>query len=202
VIAENVPRISLIDTFADEKFETLRVAEALGDRLTAVRLDTPGSRRGDFYRILEEVRWELDLRGHTDVELFVSGGIDERQIRRLNPVADGYGVGTWISAAPVVDFAMDIVEIDGEPLAKRGKWSGAKQVLRCESCDRDEIVPFHRRESWPDACKTCGSKPIPLLAPVLEDGAAIERPPKPVDLRDGVLARLAGFEIDWERSAT
>src|SRR5436309_9975923 len=28
------------------------------------RLDTPSSRRGDFLRILQEVRWELDLRGH------------------------------------------------------------------------------------------------------------------------------------------
>lgn len=202
VIAKKVPRISLIDTFADEKFETLRVAEALGDRLTAVRLDTPGSRRGDFYRILEEVRWELDLRGYTDVELFVSGGIDERAIRRLNPVANGYGVGTSISAAPVVDFAMDIVEIDGEPLAKRGKWSGAKQVLRCGGCGLDEIVPLRQDDRWPDACPACGSELTPLLTPVLEEGAAMGPPPKPAELREGVLARLARFDIDWERTET
>ena len=39
----------------------------------------------------------------------------------LNPHVNGYGVGTRITNARVLDFAMDIVEIEGEPLAKRGK---------------------------------------------------------------------------------
>ncbi|MFQ5692420.1 MAG: nicotinate phosphoribosyltransferase, partial [Nitrospinota bacterium] len=63
IIDPAVRRVALIDTFADEKFEAVRVAQALGDRLAAVRLDTPSSRRGDFIQILQEVRWELDLRG-------------------------------------------------------------------------------------------------------------------------------------------
>ena len=75
VIDKNVPRISLIDTFHDEKFAALEVAEALGSDLTALRLDTPGSRRGDLREIVDEVRWELDLRGYEDIEIFVSGGI-------------------------------------------------------------------------------------------------------------------------------
>lgn len=90
-VPADVKRIALIDTFQDEKFEALRVASALGDRLYGVRLDTPASRRGNFKRILEEVRWELDLRGFRHVKIFVSGGISERQIRELNPVVDGYG---------------------------------------------------------------------------------------------------------------
>src|SRR5437588_5374155 len=53
----SVPRVALVDTFRDEKFGAIAAAEALGDRLTAVRLDTPGSRRGDFAAILREVRW-------------------------------------------------------------------------------------------------------------------------------------------------
>ena len=41
-----------------------------------------------FLEILSEVRWELDLRGHADIDLFVSGGIDENAIHELNAVAE------------------------------------------------------------------------------------------------------------------
>ena len=41
---------------------------------------------------------------------------------------DAFGVGGAIANAPVIDFGMDIVEIDGIPKAKRGKRSGVKQV--------------------------------------------------------------------------
>ncbi|MEK6572297.1 MAG: nicotinate phosphoribosyltransferase, partial [Bacteroidota bacterium] len=51
IIDKKVNRISLVDTFNDEKFETLKVAEALGKSLYGVRLDTPGSRRGDLLAI-------------------------------------------------------------------------------------------------------------------------------------------------------
>jgi len=83
VLGRKAKTVSLIDTFQDEKFEALRVATSFGDKLYAVRLDTPGSRRGDFLNILEEVRWELDLRGHKHVKLFVSGGLDEEDIVKL-----------------------------------------------------------------------------------------------------------------------
>jgi len=72
------------------------------------------------------------------VKLFVSGGLDEEEILRLNPVADAYGVGTAISNAPVLNFAMDIVEVDGRPVAKRGKMSGRKEVFRCAG--RGQVV--------------------------------------------------------------
>ena len=45
VIEPGVRRVSLIDTFNDEKIEALNVAGALGKKLYAVRLDTPRSRR-------------------------------------------------------------------------------------------------------------------------------------------------------------
>jgi len=198
VIDKKIPRISLIDTFDDEKFAALKVAKALGSRLTALRLDTPSSRRGDFFEILNEVRWELDLRGYTDIGLFVSGGVDEETIRQLNPVVSGYGVGTWISAAPIIDFAMDIIEIDGEPLAKRGKWSGAKQVLRCSACCEDEIVPLQKAEEWPEHCPDCGSAVQPLLTPQMQGGQAVGPQLGPSDIRARTLQRLASFAIDWE----
>src|SRR5689334_9086495 len=141
IIDPKVRRVALIDTLQDEKFEALRVAEALGKDLYAVRLDTPSSRRGDFYKILEEVRWELDLRGFRHVKIITSGGIDEYEILQLNPVVDAYGVGTSIANAPVVSFALDIMEIEGRPMAKRGKWSGAKDVYRRRGTLETVVVP-------------------------------------------------------------
>ncbi len=54
------------------------------------------------------------------MKLLASGGVDEYEILALNPVADGYGVGTSIANAPVLNFALDIMEIEGKPMAKRG----------------------------------------------------------------------------------
>ena len=190
VIDPAVPRVALIDTFQDEKFEALRVAEALGEELEAVRLDTPSSRRGDFLELLQEVRWELDLRGHRRVRLYVSGGIGEEEIEQLAPVADGFGVGSAISAAPIVDFSMDIVELDGTPLAKRGKWSGAKQVWRCAECGIDALLPL--REDG--ARCSCGGDRNAILQALMEDGRVAGDAPSPQALRERVLSQLADLQ--------
>jgi nicotinate phosphoribosyltransferase len=191
VLDPAVKRVALIDTFQDEKFETLSVAQALGERLYAVRFDTPGSRRGNFYRILEETRWELNLRNLGHVKFFVSGGINEADIPVLNPMVDGYGIGTSISNAPVVDFAMDIVEVDGNPIAKRGKWSGSKQVLACSRCGERRIVPNNVFES---AC-SCGGIYNELLAPVLDHGQEIMKPEAASRIRQTVLQQVRGLEL-------
>ena len=129
-VPEDVPRIALTDTFWDEKSESLLAADTLGEDLDGVRLDTTGSRRGDFRHIVREVRWELDARGYEDVDIFCSGGITPTQIRELRDVADGFGVGSYITDADPVDFSLDIVEMDGEPVSKRGKLAGKKAVYR------------------------------------------------------------------------
>jgi len=129
-VGPDVPRVALCDTYGDEVDEVLRAAATLGEGLDSVRVDTTGSRRGDFRHILREVRWELDARGVDDVGLFASGGLDPAQLRELRDVVDGFGVGGYVSNADPVDFALDIVEVDGEPAAKRGKLSGTKQVYR------------------------------------------------------------------------
>ena len=128
-VGPDVPRIALVDTYSDEVDEALRAAETIPD-LDSVRLDTTSSRRGDFRHIAREVRWELDARGHEDVGIFVSGGLTPESIRHLGDVVDGFGVGSHVSNADPVDFALDIVELEGEPAAKRGKLSGTKQVYR------------------------------------------------------------------------
>ncbi|WP_114575959.1 nicotinate phosphoribosyltransferase [Saliphagus sp. LR7] len=128
-VAEDVPRVALTDTFWDEKSESLLAAETVED-LAGVRLDTTGSRRGDFRHIAREIRWELDARGHEDVEIFLSGGLGPGDLRELRDVADGFGVGGAITDADPVDFALDIVALDGDPVSKRGKLSGVKEVYR------------------------------------------------------------------------
>jgi nicotinate phosphoribosyltransferase len=186
VIEPHIKRVSLIDTFNDEKIEAINVASALGDNLFGVRLDTPGSRRGDFNKIMEEVRWELDLRGYDHVKIFLSGGLDEYQIMKYNEYADAYGVGTAISNAPVVDFSMDIIEIEGEPLAKRGKRSGSKSVYRCPECFRTFVLPAGTQVG---RCP-CGGNKEELLEPCLSGDNRGVALPKADTIRDFVIQQL------------
>jgi nicotinate phosphoribosyltransferase len=185
-------RVALVDTFLDEKFGALLAAEALGDKLFAVRLDTPGSRRGDFLKIMREVRWELDLRGFTDVKIFLSGGLDEHDIIRYNAYADAYGVGTSISNAAVVDYSFDIVEVDGKPRSKRGKMSGKKQIFRCRNCN--ESIMGEWEQDAPDC--SCGNKTEPLLVKYIDNGEPVREFPSPQAIRDYVLEQLNGLSID------
>ena len=186
VIEPVVKRVALIDTIGDEKFESIRVAERLGKNLFAVRLDTPSSRRGNFLEILKEVRWELDLRGYKNVKLFVSGGINEERIDRLSSVADAFGVGTWISNAPVIDFSLDIVEVEGKPFSKKGKRSGKKQVWKCRSCGSTYLLSF----SSPAPSCRCGGTTFPLLKLSIDKGELTEPLPSPQEIRKYVLNQL------------
>ena len=188
VIEPEADRVALVDTFGDEKFEALAAARALTDRLSAVRVDTPASRRGSLRQILEEVRWELDRAGFPRVRLFVSGGLDEARILELNPVVDGgYGVGTSISAAATIDFSMDIVEIEGAAAAKRGKHSGAKRLLRCRDCGAERVIPMER--PYGD-CASCGGVMEELLAGVMREGAREGAAPSAKETRGFVLRQL------------
>lgn len=193
VVDPKVARVALVDTLCDEKSEAVRAAEAIGQKLFGVRLDTPGSRRGSMLKILEEVRWELDIRGFGHVKLFVSGGIDEHTILELNPLADGYGVGTSISNARTIDFALDIVEIEGVPFTKRGKKSGRKQLLRCPKCFQSLLVP----RSYPPSARKCpcGGNRAELLRPVMKAGKIITAEPPPAKVRSFVIEQLAKVEL-------
>jgi nicotinate phosphoribosyltransferase len=183
IVPEQARRIALIDTFNDEKFEAVRVAEALGERLFGVRLDTPGSRRGNFVQILREVRWELDLRGYQHVQLIASGGLDEKTVAELEPYVDGFGVGTSIANARTIDFGMDIVEIEGQPVAKRGKMSGAKQVWRDPVTCQDVVLPLGVE---PD-----DRNRVAMLVPLMERGSLVDPLPDVRSIRRRVLDQLA-----------
>jgi len=192
---KDVPRIALVDTYYDEKTESIMAAEALGKDLYGVRLDTPGSRRGDFAEIIREVRWELDARGFDKVKIFVSGGLDEHSVGRYARAgADGFGVGSAVSSAPAVDFAMDIVEIEGRPVAKRGKLSWKKQVWRCKECLSTRVT---RRSvnDHPD-CPEGHGKMALLSKEFLEKGRLVgPHLPKPIEIRESVLGQLELVEL-------
>ncbi|MCD6570820.1 MAG: nicotinate phosphoribosyltransferase [Deltaproteobacteria bacterium] len=191
IIEKDVPRVVLIDTFLDEKFEAIRIAEAMGKTLFGVRLDTPSSRRGNFRALLKEVRWELDTRGFDHVKLFVSGGLNEKSILEIGDIADSFGVGTQISSAASLDFSMDIVAIEGKPFAKRGKDSGKKSVLRCKECMRDYVVPYgHKRQCG------CGETTADILVPVIEGGRFVARLPNAREIRANAMDELKSLIKD------
>jgi len=137
-LAADVPRIVLVDTFKDEAEEALRVAYALGDRLYGVRLDTPSERGRVTADLVLEVRARLDQAGFGHVRIVVSGGLTPdriRQFRERGAPADFYAVGSHISGATPIDFTADIKEIDGKPIAKRGRIPGISPSPRLAPVD-------------------------------------------------------------------
>jgi nicotinate phosphoribosyltransferase len=127
----------LVDFENDSVRTTLEVADALGDRLWGVRLDTSESlvdrslwhEMGDFRptgvneRLVWKVRNALDEHGCERVRIVVSGGFTVDKIRDFEakgvPV-DAYGVGSSLIRGSN-DFTGDIVMTDGKPSAKVGR---------------------------------------------------------------------------------
>lgn len=124
VVPEHFPRIILVDTFKDEAEESLRVARVLGEKLSGVRLDTPDERGGVTPALVEEVRERLRQAGFPHVKIVVSGGLNPEKIALLRDKADVFGVGSYISSAPPIDMTMDIKEVAGQNVAKRGRIPG------------------------------------------------------------------------------
>ena len=142
---KGVKRTALVDTFWDEKTEAIKAFETLGKDLWGVRLDTPASRRGNFRQIIEEVKWELKIRGGGAVKIFVSGRLSEEDVVQLKDIVDGFGVGTAVAYPPSIDFSAKIVEVreKGKTYlrAKRGGLGGRKEVYRSKGFK--DTVAFH-----------------------------------------------------------
>ena len=191
-----IKRIALVDTFYDEKVEALLAADTLKDKLFAIRLDTPGSRRGSMREIIREVRWELNIRGYDKVKIIVSGGVNHENIKEMiKGGADGFGIGTSVSNAPTLDFALDIVEKEKEKISKRGKLSGRKQVYRCPKCFTYKVVLENEKAP---KCPKCGSMMKPLIKKVLEKGKVIEKIKSVDETKKYVLDQLKKVkDLDW-----
>jgi nicotinate phosphoribosyltransferase len=135
--AEHMPPdarlVTLVDFENDCVRTSLAVADALGDRLYGVRIDTsemlvdksviPQMGRfrptGVNSQLVENVRRALDRHGHQRVKIVVSGGFTVEKIREFErqgiPV-DAYGVGSSLFQGRF-DFTADVVK----PSAKVGR---------------------------------------------------------------------------------
>lgn len=134
----DVQRIVLVDTLKDEAEESLRVAHALGRRLAGVRLDTPSERGRVTPDLVKEVRARLDLEGFNQVQIIISGGLTPERIASIldtGAPVDAFGVGSFISGASPIDFTGDLKEINGKPIAKRGRIPGITRNERLQRID-------------------------------------------------------------------
>jgi nicotinate phosphoribosyltransferase len=127
----------LVDFENDSVRTALGVADALGDRLWGVRLDTSERmvdralwhEMGDFKPtgvnplLVQRVREALDAAGHSRVRIVASGGFDAPKIREfegLGAPVDAYGVGSSLVRGEN-DFTADVVRVDGRDCAKAGR---------------------------------------------------------------------------------
>jgi nicotinate phosphoribosyltransferase len=127
----------LVDFDNDSVRTSLDVADALGDDLWGVRLDT--SERlvdralwhdmgeqpptGVTPTLVERVRQALDAAGHERVKIVASGGFDAEKIRRfeeLGAPVDSYGVGSSLLRGQN-DFTADVVMVEGRERSKEGR---------------------------------------------------------------------------------
>jgi nicotinate phosphoribosyltransferase len=129
--------VVLVDFHNDSVGDAVAVADALGERLWGVRLDTserlvdrslreePRAERlaGVTPELAVKVREALDDAGHPRIRIVASGGFDVGKIARFErceaPV-DSYGVGSALLRGDF-DFTADVVELDGRPGGKAGR---------------------------------------------------------------------------------
>jgi nicotinate phosphoribosyltransferase len=127
----------LVDFENDSVQTALAVADALGERLWGVRLDTSETlvdrslweEMGEFRptgvneQLVRKVRDALDGAGFGRVRIVVSGGFTVEKIRAFEerevPV-DAYGVGSSLIRG-ANDFTADVVLTDGQPSGKFGR---------------------------------------------------------------------------------
>ncbi|MFL5782072.1 MAG: quinolinate phosphoribosyl transferase [Thermoleophilaceae bacterium] len=127
----------LVDFHNDCVRDSVAVADALGDRLWGVRLDTSDKLvdrslwhdmgyfkpTGVSEELVRRVRSGLDEAGHQRVKIVCSGGFTVERIREFEEKgvpADSYGVGSSLLRG-ANDYTADVVLLEGRPCAKVGR---------------------------------------------------------------------------------
>ncbi|MEO0289732.1 MAG: nicotinate phosphoribosyltransferase [candidate division WOR-3 bacterium] len=192
-ISKDIPRIALIDTYGDEKVQAIKAAETIKD-LSGVRLDTPASRRGNLIKIIKEIKWELKIREKENIKIFISGGLDEFEVKKLSEAgADGFGVGTSLSNAKVIDYAMDIVEVENKPCAKKGKFGGKKKPFICRD-DKEIIVDHFNKDEL--ICPKCKRKMEPLFIQYIKEGKIVYEFENVKEVRKKIIENLLNLSFE------
>jgi len=177
--------IQLIDTY--DTVEGARRAAQLGRPIAGVRIDS-----GDSLTLSRQVRAVLDDAGLRDVEIMVSGDLDEFRIRDLVAAGapiDAFGVGTQLATsadAPSLSATYKMVELDIGGIKRfTAKFSedkvslpGSKQVFR--DVARDVVARSGE----------CGRGEA-LLRPVMLGGQLIEPLPTLEQARERAAQSLA-----------
>lgn len=168
--------VLLVDTYdtrqgVEHAITVAREARARGVELAGIRIDS-----GDLGALARAAREALDAAGFPNLQIVVSGGLDEHAIARLvasGAPIDAFGVGASLALpreAPSLDTAYKLVEIDGRPVRKtspgKESWPGRKQVWRARDWSEDVLA----LASEPPP----GAGHVPLLVEVMRDGRRTE----------------------------
>jgi nicotinate phosphoribosyltransferase len=188
----------LVDTY-DISDGIVTAIEVAGPGLQAIRIDS-----GDLGELARQAREQLDRLGAPDVQIVVSGDLDEYSIAalRAEPV-DSYGVGTSVvtgSGLPTAGMVYKLVEVDGQPVAKRStakvSRGGAKSALRRykpSGTAVEEVVFLRGKQPQLQAHDRV------LLVPLLREGQPVGPPTTLQDGRERVTAALTTLPWDGLR---
>jgi nicotinate phosphoribosyltransferase len=188
----------LVDTY-DISDGIATAIEVAGPGLQAIRIDS-----GDLGELARQAREQLDRLGAPDVQIVVSGDLDEYSIAalRAEPV-DSYGVGTSVvtgSGLPTAGMVYKLVEVDGQPVAKRStakvSRGGAKSALRRykpSGTAVEEVVFLQGKQPKLEA----HDRVLPV--PLLREGQPVGSPPTIQDGRERVTAALTSLPWDGLR---
>jgi nicotinate phosphoribosyltransferase len=127
-IPQDVSRVAPVNVIRDESDESIDLAKALRQRLRGVILDSAQTPDGIRPNTVKEVRTRLDLAGYSHVEIFVRGDLSAERIKEFvdkSAPVNAFEVGRHISCATPHEFNADIHEIEGKPIAKRGRLPGS-----------------------------------------------------------------------------
>ncbi len=125
--------IALVDTFNREITDSLKAAQALGEKLFAVRIDTAGENfgencseeRGVSVELARKVRRALDENNFSHVKIFLSSGFNAEKTRKFVEAEKESGkFFDAIGTGSVFGFKIatsDIIEIDGKKCHKTGR---------------------------------------------------------------------------------
>ena len=132
---KNVPRVVLIDTFKDEAEEAIQVGKAMKETLRGIRIETPIERGGITPNLVDEINKKLEAEQISGCDIYVSGDKNPDDIKKFvdnESAVAGFAIDNYIARGSKINFRADIKEIEGKPIARRGRIPGSKISSRLD----------------------------------------------------------------------